>query len=81
MTGPEHFAEAQRLLDIADGIARDSDGGSAEAALLIAEANAHATLALTALSASDRYVGNAGQAAEWVRVLHPPTPADEPTSE
>ncbi|NKS64613.1 hypothetical protein GS966_20145 [Rhodococcus hoagii] len=81
MTGPEHFAEAQRLLDIAFGIVRDSDGGSAEAALLIAEANAHATLALTALSASDRYLGNVGQGEEWVSVLNSPAPDDEPASE
>lgn len=80
MTGPEHFAEAQRLLDVADGMVRDSDGGSAEAALVIAEANAHATLALTALSASDRYIGNAGQGDAWVAVLTP-QPADAPASE
>ncbi|MBM4626686.1 hypothetical protein GS453_14680 [Rhodococcus hoagii] len=81
MTGPEHFAEAQRLLAEQMGIARDGGSGTAEAALMVAEANAHATLALTALSASDRYVGNAGQAAEWVRVLHPPAPTDDPASE
>lgn len=77
MTGPEHFAEAERLLKRSDEASID-DG---HARLLATQAQVHATLALTALSASDRYVGNAGQAAEWVRVLHPPAPDDEPTSE
>jgi len=81
MTGPEHFAEAQRLLEFQAAIVRDSDERSTEVALLLAEAQVHATLALTALSASDRYIGNAGQGDEWTRVLNPPAPDAEPASE
>lgn len=53
MTGPEHYREAERLL--AD--ARDRSGpvmGYQDESLQIAEAQAHATLALVAAVAADR---------------------------
>lgn len=48
MTGPEHYAEAERLLDQADVDARDPMRKYAEDANVIAAAQVHATLALTA---------------------------------
>ena len=55
MTGPEHYAEAERLLTLAD---RHSSGASygPEWALSLTAAQAHATLALAAATA----VGTAG---------------------
>ncbi len=55
MTGPEHYAEAERLLALAD---RHSTGAtySQEWALTLTAAHVHATLALAAATA----VGTAG---------------------
>jgi hypothetical protein len=48
MTGPEHYLEAERLLDSLYGVERGSLPGEASIA---AEAQVHATLALAAATA------------------------------
>ncbi|MEU6217233.1 hypothetical protein ABZ845_06870 [Streptomyces sp. NPDC047022] len=48
MTGPDHYHEAEKLLDHAFGI---EDRGSPEDLSLLAEAQVHATLALAAATA------------------------------
>jgi len=47
MTGPEHYREAERLLNAT----KYAQGGPAAEALLTAKAQAHATLALAAATA------------------------------
>ncbi|WP_318202911.1 hypothetical protein [Streptomyces sp. SCL15-4] len=51
MTGPEHYREAERLLAMSRDILRPNDDGHCEADRIIAEAQVHATLALTAATA------------------------------
>lgn len=52
MTGPEHYQEAERLLATAyDGNITSYEGENPEASRSIAEAQAHATLALAAATA------------------------------
>ena len=51
MTGPEHYREAERLLTESQTITRPNDEGPCEADRMIAEAQAHATLALAAATA------------------------------
>jgi len=55
MTGPEHYAEAERLLTLADRHSQGATYGQ-EWALTLTAAQAHATLALAAATA----VGTAG---------------------
>ena len=50
-SGPEHFQEAERLLDMAGEIPARDDDTNPGAALTIAEAQVHATLALAAATA------------------------------
>lgn len=61
MTGPQHYLEAERLLEQAEVDARDPMRKCAEDANAIAAAQVHATLALaaaTALPAVKRYYGD-----------------------
>lgn len=62
MTGPEHYREAERLLELACHSKETTyEGANPEADRDIAAAQAHATLALaaaTALSAPDRGATN-----------------------
>ncbi|MER7126688.1 hypothetical protein [Micrococcus luteus] len=51
MTGADHYREAEQLLEVAGKVVRLSDGSSPEVALLLAEAQVHATLALAAATA------------------------------
>lgn len=71
MTGPQHYQEAERLLKVVDSPAGERDlQGSA---YLIARAQVHATLALTAASAYPAmltYWGpDEGDTREWAGVL------------
>lgn len=51
MTGPEHYTKAEQLLREQSRIISNHDGTNPAAALMIAEARVHATLALTAATA------------------------------
>ncbi|MGW5477619.1 hypothetical protein [Streptomyces sp. NPDC004008] len=51
MTGPEHYREAERLLQLAHRNTYGDANNPAAGAALAAEAQAHATLALTAATA------------------------------
>ena len=66
MDGPHHYREAEKYLLKAE----QSDAGSSGAMTLLAKAQAHATLALAAATASQ---GGAG--ADWQEAM-----ADEPAS-
>lgn len=73
MTGPEHFAEAERLLRQSSSVSLH-DG---HAQLLAAQAQVHATLALasaTALAATDKYIGDSDQVTEWAHCIQPHPP-------
>lgn len=50
MTGPEHFREAERILNEAQGL----DSGNVDLAPMLAEAQVHATLALAAATAASQ---------------------------
>ena len=50
MTGPEHYSEAEALLDKSNVVSMD-DG---YAQLVVAQAQVHATLALTAATAAEQ---------------------------
>ena len=52
MTGPEHYAEAERLLAVADRHANDATYGQ-EWTLTLTAAHVHATLALALATAVD----------------------------
>jgi hypothetical protein len=68
MTGPEHYKEAERLLEIADSDLRNDDlEGSNN---YIARAQAHATLALAAATALSATVLGVG-AGDWYDVAGP----------
>jgi hypothetical protein len=62
VNGPGHYAEAQRLLTLAD-----REGGSAATDWLLARAAVHATLAQTAALAEVFAAGRADPAAEQWR--------------
>jgi hypothetical protein len=70
MTGPEHYAEAERLIAIARGGpgSRELYGPSQQAqlALILADAQVHATLALAAATATT--------SGAWDAVTKPPPP-------
>ncbi|MFZ4264471.1 hypothetical protein [Streptomyces arboris] len=51
MTGPEHYREAERLIETAADILRPHDEGPCEADRVLAAAQVHATLALAAATA------------------------------
>lgn len=51
MTGPEHYREAERLLEIASPLLADDSPNIPEHAAWLAEAQVHATLALAAAAA------------------------------
>ena len=63
MTGPEHYAEAERLLADVANLAYTREGANAEA---LAEALVHAQLATAAAVALG---GNAART-EWFKVAH-----------
>jgi hypothetical protein len=76
LTGPEHYREAERLLSNASftslsgrPVTRDGRPMSAdEHAVLVARAQAHATLALAATQASrlaDPYIGDGDHINDW----------------
>lgn len=54
MNGPEHYREAERLLEIA---AEDANIGSEEERYSLTAAQVHATLALAAATAASRAIG------------------------
>jgi hypothetical protein len=72
MTGPEHFREAERLVDNAVHHTTEHPGDMRIAEVCAATAQVHATLALaaaTALPAAQRYLGGeGGDDREWARV-------------
>ena len=51
VTGPEHYLKAEQLLTAQAGIAANHDETNPAAALMLAEAQVHATLALAAATA------------------------------
>jgi len=59
MTGPEHYREAERLLTMAHRFTYGDANDPATGAALAAEAQAHATLALTAATAMQAGVDGA----------------------
>lgn len=64
--GPEHYREAERLLELADGLAEDDPG----LPVILAEAQAHGTLALAAaqaLSPITASIGDTDRITEWAR--------------
>jgi hypothetical protein len=74
MTGPEHYQRAEQLLDWAAAIAAEDSGTPEDRLSLLAEAQAHATLALAAATAVHpaRYgVGRPEQVA-WSAACHVP---------
>ena len=52
MTGPEHYQEAQRLIEMASENQTDVDAPYAYEHYLLSKAQAHATLALAAATAA-----------------------------
>lgn len=70
MTGPQHYAEAERLLAVCAGNQR----GSRLDAMCTAAANVHATLALaaaTALAACQAAAQPSGELDAWRKALAP----------
>ena len=66
MTGPEHYRRAQELAEMAGEDPTDPDAPYAHEAYLLAAAQVHATLALTAATATAIPVdGNEPQVEEW----------------
>lgn len=75
MTGPEHYREAERLLAIVAPIPATAEDAPANASI-VAEAQAHATLALAAATALVSYRDNGmteGDRSAWYRTAseHP----------
>ena len=72
MTGAEHYRESERLLEQAEIDSRDPMRKYAEDANVIAAAQVHATLALTAATAYPAVVaytgGEGDDALQWSRV-------------
>jgi hypothetical protein len=76
MTGPEHYAEAERLLALADRHHSGATYGQ-EWAITISAAHVHATLALAAATA----IGTAGpEAHHWADVAAARPAATKPQS-
>ncbi|MFJ9890844.1 hypothetical protein ACIQRW_34035 [Streptomyces sp. NPDC091287] len=79
MNGPEHYREAERLLAEADTILRPYDEGPCEADRVLAAAQVHASLALTAVTVEQ--AANTASAADinsltldaWYPLTHTPT--------
>lgn len=71
MTGPEHYREAERLLGMAHRFTYGDGADPVAGAALAAEAQAHATLALTAATAMQAAVDGSepgmgsGEFQEW----------------
>ena len=65
MTGPEHYREAERLLELADNVGPDAE--------IYAEAQIHATLALAAATADQpsTYARDAVLRRAWAAVTGP----------
>lgn len=73
MNGPQHYTEAQRLLDVAHYFrAEVFDQQAAEHA--VAKAQVHATLALVAATASVGTVRAGFQPLEWAAAMDPDDP-------
>lgn len=70
MNGPEHYEQAQCLLNQAENLNPANPQAAAEIALLTSRAQAHATLALAAATALP--AGGAGTESRmaWVRSVH-----------
>lgn len=72
MTGPEHYREAERLLSAAS-YTRGPDGGPVHpeaAAHHLAMAQAHATLALAAVTAHHMVATSGNDRDEWSVAIH-----------
>lgn len=70
MNGPEHYREAERLLESAR---EDVNIGSAEETYSLAAAQVHATLALTAATAERTRAGGVelvGDPTSWRAAIH-----------
>lgn len=79
MTGPEHYREAERLLEDANVYSRRDDAEPAAWAALISEAQVHATLALAAATALNRPDGEGmvrDDYREWMRTASAKPPKD-----
>lgn len=74
MTGPEHYQRAEQLLDWAAAIAAEDSGNPEDRLSLLAEAQAHATLALVAATAvpSAHFNSDRDAAAKaWMTACYP----------
>ena len=72
-TGPEHYREAERLREQAEGLNIRNADARAERAVLAAEAQVHATLALAAATALNRPDGEGMRMdsyREWEKVVN-----------
>lgn len=81
MTGPEHYREAELLLAAAEKTSTNYDETNPAAALLFAEAQVHATLALAAAQVArlaDRYVGDGDHINDWLNAVGRGAPARIP---
>ena len=67
MTGPEHYREAEKLLDHLDVIPDPHGDASHAVDLITAEAQVHATLALAAATADGPAVMRPEDRDEWDR--------------
>lgn len=81
-TGPEHYREAERLREQAEGLNIRNADARAERAVLAAEAQVHATLALAAATALNRPDRSAPRAtiyewAAWQQAAGVPTLTDD----
>lgn len=76
MTGPEHYAEAERLLAVDYAKAKSRAAGWTVTPVALSEAQVHATLALAAATALGREGGDgrmpARDRAEWFGVAAVP---------
>lgn len=68
MTGPEHYREAEILLGFVADTSTNYDDTNPAAALLFAQAQVHATLALAAATIAAPYISEGDTTAEWLRV-------------
>lgn len=75
VNGPEHFAEAQRLLALVERSAGEPDGlPTSQANYCMARAQVHATLALAAATVQDKidaYTGSDEDVQGWAEVTAP----------
>jgi hypothetical protein len=73
MNGPEHYAEAERLLaDVPDMLANQPSTTPGAIGLAVARAQVHATLAQTAATVNGRASAALDQHDEWAAVLGTP---------